>query len=486
MQPPLDVAGLLYQGKELGHLGRHAEALAVFDSLLARDPDNLGALNSRGVALMMLGRENLSLESFKRAIEINPEYLDGLNNYGNMLIRARRYEEALASFDRALNISPGFFEAHNNRGTALEKLMNYRAALESYDRALEIRPDYVEALDNKGVAFLKLGNIDKALECADEAQKIRPDFVEAHLHEGLARLLTGDFKIGLRKYEWRHLAHDAKNARKKFSQPLWIGKGELRGKTILLHAEQGLGDSIHFSRYAPLVAAKGATVFLDVPKVLTLLMNSLNGVSRVLTPGEPLPQTDFHCPLLSLPLAFNTDLATIPTNVPYLFPSPRKVDEWKGRIPHRKKIRVGLAWSGHSRSIELEQFTPLFSVPNVEFVSLQKNIPIHDVESIRRLEVVDVGVDLQNFADTAAVVSLLDLVISVDTSIAHLAGALGKPVWIFLTFSPDWRWLLKREDSPWYPTARLFRQSRFDDWGDVIQHARRMLLELSSRQYAKF
>ena len=299
----------------------------------------------------------------------------------------------------------------------------------------------------------------------NERSCVDPDLAEAHWNLALALLATGDFERGWQEHEWRWRANVI-GPEQSFRQPLWLGAEDLTGKTILLHNEQGLGDALQFVRYAPQVRQRGARVVLRVQRPLLSLMAGLAGADHVIAEGDALPEFDYHCPLLSLPLAFGTHLQNIPAGIPYLHPAADRLAKWQSILGERTAPRIGLAWSGNpahkndrNRSIALKQLLPLLSVPGVRFVSLQRDLREDDAAVLGNLPaLVSIGAQLDDFADTAAAISLLDLVITVDTAVAHLAGALGKPVWVLLPFAPDWRWLLKREDSPWYPTARLFRQ----------------------------
>jgi tetratricopeptide (TPR) repeat protein len=319
------------------------------------------------------------------------------------------------------------------------------------------------AYNSRGVALASLNKHEEAIASYEKALGIKPDYVEAHFNDGVSRLALGDLLAGWEKYEWRWKKKDFTSPKRAFRQPLWLGNEPLTGKTIFLHAEQGLGDAIQFVRYASLAAGKGARVLLGVAPSLAPLVEGLKSVAKVTTQPPPSEDFDLHCPLLSLPLAFGTTLNTIPADVPYLEAPPQRVSHWSKRLGPRKAPRVGLTWSGraehkndHNRSIALTKLLPVVS-QDLEFVSLQNEVRSEDQATLaesRRIRYF--GDELLDFADTAALISLMDLVISVDTAAAHLAGALGKPVWVLLPFAPDWRWLLDREDSPWYPTARFF------------------------------
>jgi hypothetical protein len=334
--------------------------------------------------------------------------------------------------------------------------------------------------------------LDEALTGYDRAIAIKPDFAAAYNNRAYTRLLSGDFENGWLDHEWRwrnELGASAKDKR-HFAQPLWLGNYSLRGKTILLHSEQGFGDSLQFCRYVDEVADLGATVVLEVPKPLASLLASLDGASQIVVQGDALPAFDCYCPLLSLPLAFKTTLSTVPAHIPYLKSRPEKLLFWKEKLGSKRGPRVGLVWSGgfrpnlpafwpgnSRRNIPLAKLAPL-KHPDMEFYSLQKGQPAESelAELVSRgwdgPELIDFSSSLNDFADTAALIENMDLVISVDTATAHLAGALGKPVWILNRFDTCWRWLLDRTDSPWYPTARLYRQPRSGDWDSVVERVR--------------
>ena len=315
-----------------------------------------------------------------------------------------------------------------------------------------------------------------------------PENPEAHFNAAVTRLCLGDFRDGWKQYEYRWQKKDVAAQRRDFPQPMWRGEKDLHGKIVCLHAEQGLGDTIQFARYAPLVAALGANVIVGVQRPLTALMATVPGVSLVLSDGEALPDFDLHCPLLSLPLAFETDLATVPANIPYLWPHEQRMAKWRGRLPQSGRLRVGICWAGssvhlndHNRSLPLARFASVMSVPGLEFVSLQKEVSTAQAAILEEYGVLQLGQEFADFADTAAVIAMLDLVIAVDTSVAHLAGAMGKAVALLVPFSPDWRWLLDRTDSPWYPSMRLFRQTAIGDWGGPIGRVRQELADLACR-----
>jgi tetratricopeptide (TPR) repeat protein len=474
-----DTAEVLHnRGNALQALQRPAEALASYDRALAIKPDHVGALNNRGLALTGLHRPAEALRSFERVLAIQPDHARALNNRGNTLQELRRPAEALASYEKALAVKPAYAEAHYNRGIVLRGLKRPAEALASFDRALAIEPSHVDALNNRGIVLRDLDRPLEALASYDRALAIEPGYAEAHSNRSCLALLLGDFERGFEEFEWRWRVPEIAPWRRDFAQPLWRGDAPLAGKTILLHAEQGFGDAIQFVRYVPLVAAAGARVVLEVPPPLAALFARAAGAALVIGRGEELPAFDCHCPLASLPLAFKTRLETIPARVPYLSPAHDRVLKWQQRLPQAGKRRVGIAWAGNpnfkgdqSRSIGLARFSPLLSVSGIELVGLQRDLRDGDRDILRdHPQVVHLGDAIADFDDTAAIMSSLDLVISSDTSVAHLAGALGRPVWVLLQYVADWRWLRERSDNPWYPTARLFRQPELDDWESVISH----------------
>jgi tetratricopeptide (TPR) repeat protein len=466
------------RGNALRELRRFDEAVAAYDAALAQRPDYAEAFNNRANALLALRRPDDAMASYDRALALKPDYAEAFNNRGVLWQEQKQFAQALADYDKALALLPGCAEAMYNRGNALLALMRFEKALQCYDAALTLKPDYPEALYNRGNALKELRRFDAALDSYGQALALRPDYAEAHWNESYVRLLTGDFARGLSKIEGRWTNAALGLRQRDFVQPLWLGSVPLDGKTILLHADQGLGDAIFFARYVPLLAARGARVIVEVEEPLRALMSGLEGVSACVADGTA-TEFDLHCPMSSLPLAFETRLATIPA-APYLrAPAP---DQWAKRLGprHRKgRPRIGLSWAGNprhandrNRSMALDALAPLLDVA-AEFVTLQKDVREGDQATLRKHgRLRDLGPSLRNFSDSAELISQLDLVITVDTSVAHLAGALGAPVWVLLPFAPDWRWLLDRDDSPWYPTARLFRQSEAREWGSVVARVR--------------
>jgi tetratricopeptide (TPR) repeat protein len=465
--------------------GSHEQALATFDKALALQPRHADALTNRAEALRELGRYDEALASCDRALVLRTNYADALNNRAAALIDLARFDDALASCDRALAVRPDFALAHNNRGSALFGLERFDEAIASFDKALALAPDLAMALANRGLALVELDRIDEALASYAEAQAVQPNFADAHWDDAVLRLMIGDYGRGFEQYEWRWKSKLLKPFWRRFPQPLWLGETDLSRNTILLHSEQGLGDTIQFCRYAKLVARQAAATVLEVQPELKSLMSSLDPAITVIARGEAIPPFDCHAPLMSLPLACRTTFDAIPADVPYLAAPPEEAERWRARLGEHTAPRVGLVWSGQprpiphllqldrQRSMTFEQFAPLFDSMPCEFYSLQKG---GDAAAQLRASplgrhVIDLSDAFEDFSDTAALIENLDLVIAVDTSVAHLAGALGKPFWLLNRFNTCWRWLRHRDDSPWYPTARIFRQTVRRDWGPVIDRA---------------
>lgn len=463
------------RGLVLEVIGRHAEALDSYDRAIALNPMHANAHSNRGNVLSALGRYDAALGSYDHAIAINPGNAKAYYNRGVALSNLKRDEEALASYDRAVAIYPAYAKAYNNRGLALTALRRYDEALISYNKSIALNPDVAETHNNLGNALKDMKRYDDALASYGRAVELKPDDADIYLNMSYLKILLGEFEEGWALHEWRWRHRDSSRSPRRFPVPLWLGQESLRGKTVLLHTEQGFGDTIQFCRYAPMVEALGAKVVLQAPQMLVELLSSLKGSVHVIPMEHPLPDLDFHCPLMSLPLAFKTVSATIPADIPYLTADEDKRNDWRGRMETRAKPSVGLVWSGnpdhandHNRSIPLNSLAPLHGL-NIEYFCLQKDIRPADREFlVEQKWIRQYENGLSAFSDTAALLMEMDLVISVDTSVAHLAGALGKPVWIMLPFSPDYRWMAEGEGSPWYPTARLFRQPRAGDWSSVI------------------
>jgi len=480
------------RGDALAALGRREEAIAAYDRAVALKPDYAKAWYNRGIALEGLGRREAAVASYDRAVALKPDFAEAHYNRGVVLAALGELDAAVASYERAIALKPEFVQPLNNLGNALLRLCRPADAVAAYDRALALRPDYVEALVNRGRALLELRQVEDAIAAFDRAIALDPGYGDAWWNKSLALLLGGDFAGGWELYEWRWKLDAFASLRREHPQPRWDGAAPLAGRTILLHGEQGLGDVIQFCRYAPMVAGLGAKVVLEVQRPLVPLMKSLAGVETVVVAGEAIPPVELRCPLLSLPRAFRTDLATIPAPRRYLSADPGRIREWQERLGPRRGLRVGVAWSSTSafprdyvRSLRFADFARALPVSGVEFVCLQKEFKPADRRDLEaRPDLRSFGDELRDFGDTAALVECVDLVVSTCTSIPHLAGALGKPTWILLANVPDWRWLLDGESSPWYPAAKLYRQERPGDWTGVLARVRADLERLRSEEGA--
>jgi tetratricopeptide (TPR) repeat protein len=493
-------------GDILSDLGRNSEAIESYDRALALMPERVDDWFNRGMALKAIDRNEEALESFERVIAAKPELARAHSERANMLWRLHRYDEALQSVDWALASDPDLTEAWHSRGTILYALGQYDGALAAYDKALTLKPDFVEAWLGRGNAFrqckryeeslaahgealarkpefaeawfgrgnvfFELKRFNEAFAAYDKALAFKPDFAQAHFSAGCLNLLLGKMELGWEKYEYRWETEQSHSLKRNFLQPLWLGE-DIRDKVILLHAEQGFGDTLLACRYIPMVAACGAKVVLEIQPALKSLLHGFEGVVTLIGRGEPLPDFDVHCPLMSLPLAFKTTIQTIPTIVPYLTVPRAAIEKWHLKLG-TERLKVGIAWAGNptfendrDRSILLKNILPVSRIAGAKYFCLQKDLRHGDAEildanpQIMRLHIDD-------FQDTAAVMMSLDLVISSDTSIVNLAGALGRPVWVLLPFIPDWRWLLERDITPWYSTAKLFRQTSIGDWTTVL------------------
>ncbi len=457
-------------------------SLDCYRKALSLNPDFPEVFNNMGNVLKAAGRAGEAIEAYQRAVAMQPGTPDPYSNLGNMLRDAGQTDLAVRSYGAALSVGPLHAQTHNNLANVYCESGDFERAILGYETALSIDPGYADAMNNLGTALEELGRRDEAMVLYRRALELTPDSICSPWNIALLQLLRGEYEAGWVGYEHRWRQAKQSKSLRHFSQPMLgvLGPGDaagLRGKTVLLHSEQGFGDVIQFCRYAPMLADLGARVVLEVPKELSRLMPSLRGVETVASTGAALPAFDLHCPLMSLPMVFGTTLATVPAVVPYLAADPANVARWAARFANEPDgLRVGLVWAGGGthqkdrfRSLKLADFAGLGGVPCVRFYSLQLGDPAKQAASPPAgMTLVDWTAELKIFADTAAMMSQLDLVITVDTSAGHLAGALGKPVWTLLAFSPDWRWLLDREDSPWYPQTRLFRQKSPKDWSDPL------------------
>jgi tetratricopeptide (TPR) repeat protein len=461
--------------------GRSDLAIGLIRQAIAINPVEASFHANLGVAFKELGRNGEAIACYHAAIRLRPEQPESHNSLGNALAGSGRPDEALASYRTAIALRPDYAEAHYNLGITLKERGRTEDAAICYGKAIALRPDYHEAHYNLGNAFRDLRQLDAAIASYRCAIILRPDFPDAYHNLALAELARGDLAAGWADYEWRWQTSQLREARRGFAQPQWHGE-PAAGQTLLIHAEQGFGDTIQFCRYARLAAARGLRVILEVQAPLVRLLRALPGPEQVVRRGDELPAFDLHCPMLSLPLALGTTLTTIPAAPSYLVADAVAAEAWRKHLSSLPGPRIGVAWAGKPsnladgrRSIAPDILAPLFATPNLQFVSLQQSGP----KPSSNLQMVDVMDAMTDFADTAALIANLDLVVSVDTAVVHLAAALGKPVWLLDRFDACWRWLEGRRDSPWYPGLRVYRQPRSGDWHSVVAEVTRDLHDLT-------
>lgn len=441
---------------------------------------------ARAASLFAAGRLDEANAACEEILRADPRHFHALHLSSAIALKRGELERCVAFATRALDAEPRNVEVLANRGAALRRLGRFDAALADYERALATGAANANLHVNRGIALVELERNREAVAEYDRALALDPRHAGAHFHRALNRLLLGDLGGGFADYEWRWQANEILGPPRPVPGARWSGAEEVRGKTLFLHAEQGLGDSIQFSRYATLLAERGARVLLEVHAPLRELLATVPGVVEARAMGDPVPAFDYHCPLLSLPFAFGTTVQTIPARVPYVRVDEALAQRWRARMANMPRPRVGLVWSGsrllandRRRSIPFPDLAPIVAASATP-VSLQKDVRESDAPALEAdARVLRIADELADFRDTAAVIQELDVVVTVDTAVAHLAGALARPVWILLPHSPDWRWMLGRDDSPWYPTARLFRQRRALEWQGAIEGVAAALRELA-------
>lgn len=459
-----------------------APAIEHLKRSLALKPGQADAFNNLGLAYAEVKEIDASKENYLHAIELNPAYADANFNLGNLLAGENLHREAIECFDRAVALQPEFAKAFHNRGASEEKLGELEAAEASYRAAIAADPEYGDVLSNLGLLLTVRGNAE-GIRILEELLAREPDAVDAHWNLGIALLRRGEYLRGWPEYEWRWEREKFTSPKRGFKQPQWRGE-PLAGETILLHAEQGFGDTLQFVRYVPLVAARVGRVVLEVQPALVRLLARVPGVAGCIAKGQPLPEFAWHCPLMSLPLAFGTTIETIP---PIAYPGePRAAQEAKG------ELRVGLVWAGNPkhpldalRSIPFAELLPLAEIEGVSFASLQVGAAAAAEAANWPRDLAEPLKQVRDFADTAEVVEGLDLVITIDSAVAHLAGTLRKPVWILQSPIPDWRWGLNGDATAWYPTARQFRRASSEPWQAVIARVAAALVELRDAHEAQ-
>jgi tetratricopeptide (TPR) repeat protein len=465
------------RGNALRDLKRLSEALASFDRAASLKPDYAEAYYNRGNALRDLKRLDEALASYDRAISLKPNLAEAHSNRGKVLVDFKRLSEALASYDRAASLKPDYAETYYNRGNALSDLRRYDEALASFDRAISLKPNLAEAHSNRGKVLVDLKRLSEALASFDRAISLKPDYADAYLNKSIILLLSGQFEAGWKLYEWRKKKKEPLGSM-TFPAPMLASLERVYGHTVLVHWEQGLGDTIQFCRYVNELQEAGANVLFAPQKRLRALLTSLGPTIQLVNTEDPSITFDYHVPLMSLPFVFGSTLETIPSKSPYLSASADRVRKWRERLGDRG-FKIGICWKGNSaykddanRSFSVAYFEQISRIPNARLISLQRGES--QLESLPAGMIFEtLGADFDAgpdaFVDTAAVMKCLDLVIAPETAVAHLAGALGVPTWVALRYVPDWRWLLDRSDSPWYPTMRLFRQTSDGDWKGAFE-----------------
>jgi Flp pilus assembly protein TadD len=464
-------------GNVLKDRGRLDEAIVSYRNAVALDPGHAESHNNLGNALNEMGQFDEAIAEYRQAIAIRPAYAKAHNNLGATLHSRGQPEEAVAACQCAIALQPNYFEAHCNLGAALFSAARVEEAISEYQQALTLRPDSAEALSNLGAALCSEKRLDEGIAAYRRAIISQPEFAEAHHNLALALLLSGQFPEGRREYEWRWRWKGFTSPRRPFTPPAWDGS-PLERRTVLVHAEQGFGDAIQFARYLPMLAGRAKHVIFECPPELARLMQRVAGsdrstvISRAALDNTELPPFDVHVPLMSLPLHLGLPEPAALPPPPYITLEEDVLEPWRHRLEPGNRLKVGLAWacapekpSDRKRSIPLRSLAPL----------LQSGAAIYSVQPGEASkqnwpgsELIDLTGHIADFLDTAGLISQLDLVISVDTAVAHLAGALNKPAWVMVPYSPDWRWQLDREDSPWYPSLKIFRQTRRGEWDDVV------------------
>ena len=475
------------RGIAFKELQRLDDAIASYDKAIALNPDYAEAYSNRGIALQRLNQLNAALASYNKAISLQPDFAEAYSNRGIALKELNDLDAAVASYDKAIELKPDYAEAYSNRGNALKDLNQLEDSVVSYDKAIALSPSLAEAYSNRGNALKDLKQLDAALLSYEKAIALNPDYAEAYWNKSLLLLLTGQLIPGFNLYEWRWKSDEIHKLKRNFSQPLWLGEEPLIGKTILLHSEQGLGDSIQFCRYVKMVSDLGANVFFEVQKsLLPLLKRNFSQLATLISKDDALPEFDVHCPVMSLPLAFNTNLNSIPYPNSYLEAEADRVASWKFRL-NSGTFKIGISWQGSKgtkadvgRSFDLILFEKIAMLPNVQLISLQKGFGSEQLKNTpQNMKVIDLGSELDAdgaFLDSSALMMSLDLVITSDTALAHLAGALGIKTWVVLKYVPEWRWLLDRQDSPWYSSITLYRQQKLGEWQPVFDQ---MLIDIN-------
>jgi tetratricopeptide (TPR) repeat protein len=470
--------------------GQINEAIKNYEIALKLRPDDAAANYNLGSSFQRIGQLEKAMAFYGKALQINPNPF-AYNNLGSILLEKGQVDEGIICFQKALEIDPNYANAHNNLGVAFREKRKTDEAKVCFRKAIRLNPNHADAFNNLGSISNTNRQLDESIKYYQTAIRLDPKHADAHYGLALSLLSLGNFKDGFKEHEWRwksrdFLKYNCFHRPGDFSQPILSGI-DIAGLTVMIYAEQGFGDTVQFIRYAPLVAQRGAKVIIECHKELASLLQTTEGVAQVIVQGEPIPDFDIHCPLLTLPSVFDTSVENIPARIPYISVNSMLVQKWRDKMRHDKsKLKVGLVWHGNpkhkndrNRSIPFTCFSHLAKFTDITFYSLQKGEASEQTKNLPAgMRLRDLTEEIDDFSDTAALIENLDLTISVDTSVAHLAGALGRPVWTLIPSDPDWRWMLNREDTPWYPAMRLFRQLSPGDWASVIAKVKDELLKL--------
>lgn len=469
-----DITAIYDEAFALHNAGNLPAARVLYERIIHAEPLHANAKHLLGAIAVQEEDFPNAVLLLRETLAIDPTHASAYANLAIAYLELDQYQEAFDCCVRATALVPGHTNAHNTKGMVLRRLARYEEALAAHAIAAALSPNYLEGIINVGGTLIELNRHEEALFWLEHALAQQPSKVETNFILALCHLQMGNFDKGLEFYEWRWKKPKTAALMPVYNGPLWLGQESLCGKTIFLHHEQGFGDTIQFARYVPLIAALGANIIFGVPAALRPVLSHLESTTRMISGNEPIPPYHYHCPLMSLPLALGTRLDTIPATAKYISVSPAKIDEWSAKLGPKRLQRIGIAWSGnpdlvndHVRSIPLVDFRML-DAESFDSYSLQKDVRETDRQALQARKIVHVGTDLNDFSDTAALIELMDLVITVDTSVAHLAAALGRPVFLLLSSNADWRWFRHRQDSPWYPTIKIFQQSRLGQWADVF------------------
>jgi tetratricopeptide (TPR) repeat protein len=465
---------LFQQGLAYHQRGQLNEALKIYYQILEINPKHFDALQLTATLFLQCKKYSEALNFFKSALKIKSNFVPALINCGNVLLELGHFDEALKTYDKAIRLEPNNPNAYNNRGNTLKNLNRLDEALKNYDIAIQLKPDYAEAHNNRGSLLNDLKRFDEAIISLNKAIELKPDYAEAISNKSYIKLSLGEYEEGWQLHESRKDRKDRKNQYPKFPAPIWLGDTSIENKTLLVHSEQGLGDTIQFCRYLPMLQSfKPKKIIFYVEKPLMSLLSSFNHEITLIEKDKPLPSFDYYCPLMSLPLAFKTTVESIPANIPYIYLSQGVKSFWKNTLGKKSTKRIAIMHTTHlvdeKRSLTLDQLKNVFKLP-FEFHSLQINFTDEDRKTLQSIpNLITYESKVSELEDAAGLIEQMDLVITVGQTVTHLSGALGAKTWILVPFVPSYRWLLDREDSPWYPTAKLFRQPQMGDWNSVIQ-----------------